>query len=71
MECAIENECAMFIPHTIFIKIKERGESHKAICKKKMHFYSGEINYAAPSISIFEKLCMKNGMGLTWQKRKY
>lgn len=37
---------------------------------KKMHFYSREVSSAAPSISIFEKLSMKNGMSLTWLKRK-
>lgn len=35
---------------------------------KMMHFYSGEISSAAPSISIFEKLSMRNS--LTWLKRK-
>lgn len=36
-----------------------------------MHVYSGEmIISAAPIISIFEKLSMKNGMGLTWLKRR-
>lgn len=63
MECAIEN---IFFSHIIFIKKKERGESHM---QKKMHFYSGQISSAAPSISIFEKLSMKNGMGLTWLQR--
>lgn len=38
---------------------------------KKMHVYSGEmIISAAPIISIFEKLSMKNGKGLTLLKRR-
>jgi len=56
----------MFFCHAIFIKI----ESRKPYAKK-MHVYSGEmIISAAAIISIFEKLSMKNGMGLTWLKRR-
>lgn len=36
-----------------------------------MHVYSGEmIISAAPIISIFEKVSMKNGMNLTWLKKR-
>lgn len=36
-----------------------------------MHVYSREmIISAAPIISIFEKVSMKNGMNLTWLKKK-
>lgn len=64
MEHAIEN---MFFSHIIFTKIKREKRKPYA---KKMHFYSGEISSASSSISIFEKLSVKNRMGLTWLKRK-